>query len=108
MGTAIVVTHLSKGRQMSSEELHAPREHLSDATYATHQAIVSLMEELQAVDWYGQRADDCSDDELKAVLIHNRDDEMEHAAMLIEWLRRNVPEFAAQLTKFLHIEGHIA
>ncbi len=93
---------------MSSEELHAPRERLTALTYATHQAIVSLMEELQAVDWYGQRADDCADAELKAVLIHNKDDEMEHAAMLIEWLRRNVPEFATQLTKFLGVDGSIA
>jgi hypothetical protein len=93
---------------MSSEELHAPRERLSETTYSIHQAIVSLMEELQAIDWYGQRADDCSDDELKAVLVHNRDDEMEHAAMLIEWLRRNVPEFATQLNKFLDKKGAIA
>jgi len=89
---------------MSSEDLHVPRERLSDATYARHHALVSLMEELQAIDWYGQRADDCADAELKAVLIHNRDDEMEHAAMLIEWLRQNVPEFATQLTKFLGVE----
>ena len=75
---------------------------------ATHQAIVSLMEELQAIDWYGQRADDCADAELKAVLVHNKNDEMEHAAMLIEWLRRNVPEFATQLTKFLEVDGSIA
>jgi hypothetical protein len=93
---------------MSSEELHAPRERLSDSTYSMHQAIVSLMEEMQAIDWYAQRADDCDDEELKAVLIHNRDDEMEHAAMLLEWLRRNVPEFAAQLTKFLGVAGPIA
>ena len=93
---------------MSSEELHAPREQLTALTYATHQAIVSLMEELQAADWYGQRADDCADAELKAVLVHNKDDELEHAAMLIEWLRRNVPEFATQLTKFLEVNGSIA
>ncbi len=93
---------------MSSEELHVPRERLTDLTYATHQAVVSLVEELEAVDWYGQRADDCVDDELKAVLIHNKNDEMEHAAMLLEWLRRNVPEFATQLTKFLGADGPIA
>jgi hypothetical protein len=93
---------------MSSEELHAPREKLTPLTYATHEAIVSLMEELQAIDWYGQRADDCDDEELKAVLVHNMNDEMEHAAMLIEWLRRNVPEFATQLTKFLGVKGAIA
>ena len=93
---------------MSSEDLHAPRERLSDQTVATHQAIVSLMEELEAMDWYRQRADDCDDAELKAVLIHNMNDEMEHAAMLVEWLRRNVGEFATQLGKFLGVEGSIA
>ncbi len=93
---------------MSSEELHAPRERLSAETLAAHHAIVSLMEELQAMDWYRQRADDCDDDQLKAVLIYNMNDEMEHAAMLVEWLRRNVPEFAKQLTKFLGKDGPIA
>ncbi|NNN02231.1 MAG: ferritin [Acidimicrobiaceae bacterium] len=93
---------------MSSEDLHAPRERLTDQTIATHQAIVSLMEELQAIDWYGQRADDCDDPLLKAVLVHNMNDEMEHAAMLVEWLRRNVTEFATQLEKFLGGEGPIA
>ena len=56
---------------MSREDLHAPRERLTDQTIATHQAIVSLMEELQAMDWYRQRADDCDDAQLKAVLVHN-------------------------------------
>ncbi|MHB1209388.1 MAG: ferritin family protein [Acidimicrobiales bacterium] len=93
---------------MSSEDLHAPRERLSAQTIATHQAIVSLMEELEAIDWYGQRADDCDDAELKAVLVHNMNDEMEHAAMLVEWLRRNVAEFATQLDKFLGGGGPIA
>jgi hypothetical protein len=92
---------------VSSEALHAPRERLSDQTVATHQAIVSLMEELEAMDWYRQRADDCDDAELKAVLLHNMNDEMEHAAMIVEWLRRNVDEFAAQLSKFLGVEGSI-
>jgi hypothetical protein len=93
---------------VSSEELHAPRERLTDQTITTHQAIISLTEELQAMDWYRQRADDCDDAELKAVLVHNMNDEMEHAAMLVEWLRRNVTEFATQLEKFLSIEGPIA
>jgi hypothetical protein len=93
---------------MSSEDLHAPRERLTDQTIATHQAIVSLMEELQAIDWYRQRADDCDDAQLKAVILHNMNDEMEHAAMLVEWLRRNVAEFATQLDKFLGGEGAIA
>ena len=69
---------------MSDEVLHSPRERLTDQTIATHQAIVSLMEELQAIDWYRQRADDCDDALLKAVIVHNKNDEMEHAAMLVE------------------------
>lgn len=93
---------------MSSEELHAPRERLSAETIAIHQAIVSLMEELEAMDWYRQRADDCDDTELEAVLIHNMKDEMEHASMLIEWLRRNVPAFEEQLGKFLNTSEPIA
>jgi hypothetical protein len=97
----------SKEATVSSEALHAPRERLSDQTVATHQAITSLMEELEAMDWYRQRADDCDDAELKAVLIHNMNDEMEHAAMLVEWLRRNVAEFDTQLGKFLGVKGSI-
>lgn len=93
---------------MAHESLHAPRERLSDATVASHQAITSLMEELEAIDWYRQRADDCDDDELRAVLIHNMQDEMEHAAMLIEWIRRNDAHFAGQLAKFLQVEGPIS
>ena len=93
---------------MSNEDLHEPRERLADETVTTHQAIVSLMEELQAIDTYRQRADDCDDAQLKGVLVRSMNDEMEHAAMLVEWLRRNVAEFATQLEKFLSIEGPIA
>lgn len=93
---------------MSSEELHAPRERLTSETIAAHQATVSLIEELEAIDWYRQRADDCDDAELKAILVHNMNDEMEHASMLLEWLRRNVSELDAQLHKFLHRDGPIA
>ena len=93
---------------MSNEELHEPRERLADETVTTHQAIVSLMEELQAIDTYRQRADDCNDAQLKAVLVRSMNDEMEHAAMLVEWLRRNIAEFATQLDKFLKCEGSIA
>ena len=85
---------------MASEALHAPRERLTKKTLALHQAISSLMEKLEAIDWYRQRADDCDDAKLKAILIHNMNDEMEHAAMLVEWLRNNVAEFAVQLEKF--------
>ena len=93
---------------MSSEELHAPRERLSKETLAMHQAIVSLMEELEAVDWYRQRADDCDDKALKEILLHNMREEMEHAAMVLEWIRRNNAEFAKQLKSNLFTEGEIA
>lgn len=92
---------------MASEHLHAPRERLSASTLAMHHAIVSLMEELEAVDWYRQRADDCDDDELRKILIHNMDEEMEHAAMVLEWIRRNNERFAEQLGEYLYREGPI-
>src|ERR1017187_5397663 len=92
---------------MSDEDLHAPRERLTDQTIAAHQAIVSLMEELQAIDWYRQRADDCDDAQLKAVIVHNMNDEMEHAAMLAEWVRRNLAEVAYQLGQVMGGQGPI-
>jgi hypothetical protein len=93
---------------MSSEILHAPRERLSEGTLAIHQAITSLREELEAADWYGQRADDCEDESLKNVLIHNRREEIEHAAMILEWLCRNSEEFSRELRKYLFSKGDIA
>jgi len=72
-----------------------------------HHAIVSLMEEMEAVDWYRQRADDCEDAALKEILLHNMREEMEHAAMVLEWLRRNNEDFAAQLKEFLFTDGEI-
>lgn len=93
---------------MSSEGLHAPRERLSKETLSMHQAIVSLIEELEATDWYRQRADDCDDEALKQVLLHNMREEIEHAAMLIEWLRRNSEDFERELKEFLFSERDIA
>ena len=93
---------------MSSENLHAPRERLSKKTLHMHHAIVSLMEELEAVDWYQQRADDCEDPELKEILLHNMREEMEHAAMVIEWMRRNNEDFAGHLKEFRYSDGEIA
>ena len=93
---------------MASDNLHAPREKLSRKILHMHHAIVSLMEELEAVDWYQQRADDCDDESLKAILLHNMREEMEHAAMVIEWLRRNNDDFAGFLKEFLYSEGDIA
>lgn len=92
---------------MSSEGLHAPRQRLSRETIHMHQAISSLMEELEAVDWYRQRADDCEDPALKAILIHNMREEIEHAAMALEWLRRNSEDFDKELSNYLFKEGPI-
>lgn len=87
--------------------LHAPRERLSRETLHMHQAISSLREELEAVDWYRQRADDCEDDELKAILLHNMREEIEHAAMVLEWLRRRSPDFDRGLKDYLFTDGPI-
>lgn len=92
---------------MASDNLHAPRERLSSETLAMHHAIVSLMEELEAVDWYRQRADDCEDEELKKILLHNMEEEVEHAAMVLEWLRRNSDVFASQFEEYLYRDGPI-
>lgn len=93
---------------MSSEQLHAPRERLSKETLAMHQAIVSLIEELEAADWYRQRADDCEDPALEAILLHNMREEIEHASMVLEWLRRNSPDFDKELRTYLFSKGDIA
>jgi hypothetical protein len=92
----------------SSDSLHAPRERLSKETIHLHHAIVSLMEELEAVDWYRQRADDCDDKQLKEILLHNMREEMEHAAMVLEWIRRNSPDFEKHLKDFLFTDGAIS
>jgi ferritin-like protein len=86
---------------MSSENLHAPRERLSKETLSFHHAIVSLMEELDAVDWYRQRADDTEDEALRGILLHNMREEMEHASMVLEWIRRNNADFAGHLKTYL-------
>ena len=92
---------------MSSESYHEPVELLSEETKNLHRAIVSLKEELEAVDWYQQRAEACTDDELRAVLIHNKNEEIEHAMMVLEWIRRRNPTFDASIATYLHTEGPI-
>jgi ferritin-like protein len=82
-------------------------EGLKPETVDRHRAIVSLMEELEAVDWYDQRVEAASSDELRAILAHNRDEEKEHACMMLEWLRRNDPGFDANLREYLFTEGSI-
>jgi ferritin-like protein len=93
---------------MSSVGYHEPLEELSAQTRDMHRAIVSLMEELEAVDWYNQRADACQDPELKAILEHNRDEEKEHASMVLEWIRRKDPRFSKELKDYLFTEEPIA
>jgi uncharacterized protein len=83
---------------------HEPIEWLTQASIERHRAIVSLMEELEAVDWYDQRVDATKDDSLRAVLAHNRDEEKEHAAMTLEWLRRNDPGWERVLRTYLFTE----
>jgi ferritin-like protein len=94
-------------RVMSSESLHEPAEQLSDETKNLHRALVSLREELEAVDWYQQRAEACTDDDLKAVLTHNKNEEIEHAMMTLEWLRRRHPVFASNIGTYIGSSGAI-
>lgn len=90
------------------EGLHEPADALSAQTIDMHRAIVSLIEELEAVDWYQQRVDACRDPELKAILAHNRDEEKEHAAMVLEWIRRHDPRFSKELKEYLFTEKPLA
>jgi ferritin-like protein len=92
---------------MANEGYHEPVSELSDETRDMHRAIISLMEELEAVDWYNQRIDACSDPELAKILAHNRDEEKEHAAMVLEWIRRRDPVFDHELRDTLFKEGDI-
>lgn len=93
---------------MSNEGYHEPLDELSSETRDMHRAIISLMEELEAVDWYNQRVDACKDQELKAILAHNRDEEKEHAAMVLEWIRRRDPRFDKELREVLFTDKPIA
>src|SRR6266567_5329155 len=91
----------------SSDTYHEPLDKLSSTTQDMHRAVVSLQEELEAVDWYQQRADATEDAELKAILLHNMREEIEHASMVLEWLRRNNADFDRQLRTYLFREGAI-
>ena len=93
---------------MANEGYHEPIEQLGEETRDMHRAIVSLMEELEAVDWYNQRADACSDPALRAILRHNRDEEKEHAAMVLEWIRRRDPTFEKELRDYMFTDKPIA
>ena len=92
---------------MSSESLHEDAGKLGPEVIDQHRAIVSLMEELEAVDWYNQRAKATGNPELRAILEHNRDEEKEHAAMALEWIRRHDPKFSEYLKEYLFTTGPI-
>lgn len=92
---------------MSSEGLHEERSALRAETIDHHRAVVSLMEELEAIDWYDQRVDAATDDALREILAHNRDEEKEHAAMTLEWLRRRDRALDEKLRTYLFTDGPI-
>lgn len=91
----------------SSTTLHEHRDQLTTETMEQHRGIVSLMEELEAIDWYSQRIDAAQDPQLKAILTHNGDEEKEHAMMTLEWLRRRDPALDAQMRTYLFTDGDI-
>ena len=93
---------------MANEGYHEPINELSGETRDMHRAITSLMEELEAVDWYNQRVDACKDADLKAILAHNRDEEKGHAAMVLEWIRWQDPSFDKELKNILFTDKPIA
>jgi uncharacterized protein len=92
---------------MASDTYHEPLEQIPETTRDLHRAISSLMEELEAVDWYQQRAGATQDPELRAILEHNRDEETEHAMMVLEWIRRNNPVFEKNVEMYLSKTGPI-
>ena len=91
-----------------STTYHEPATELSPEGRDVHRGLASLIEELEAVDWYHQRAEVCRDPDLKEILIHNRNEEIEHAAMALEWLRRRIPKFEEELRAYLFTEAPIA
>lgn len=92
---------------MASTEYHEPIELLSAETTDMHRALVSAIEELEAIDWYQQRADACSDADLVKILLHNKQEEIEHFLMTLEWIRRRSPAFSERMKKYLFSEGDI-
>lgn len=93
--------------RMASETLHEDPDRLGGDVIDVHRAIVSVMEELEAVDWYNQRAKATDNPQLRAILEHNRDEEKEHASMVLEWLRRTDPAFARHFKTYLFTQGSI-
>ena len=91
-----------------AEPYHVPLELIPEPARDYHRAMVSMIEEFQAIDWYQQRAVATKDAELRAILEHNRDEEKEHASMLLEWMRRRDDALSKELKDFLFTEGNIA
>ena len=89
-------------------QYHESEEKLSEETKNFSRALNSLKEEIEAIDWYQQRVDATDDENLKEILAHNRDEEIEHACMALEWLRRNMPAWDNELRTYLFTEGNIA
>lgn len=92
---------------MADYEYHEPLDRLKEEDLNFHRALKSLQEELEAVDWYNQRASACADESLKKIILHNRNEEMEHAAMLLEWLRRHMPPWEKHLRQYLFTQSPI-
>jgi len=92
---------------MAPVPLHEETKDLKPETRDMHRALSSLIEELEAVSWYNQRADACSDEDLREILFHNSDEEKEHAAMLLEWIRRQDPAFDKELHDYLFTDKSI-
>ena len=92
---------------MPSEGIHIPQEKLSRRTALLNYALTSLREELEAINAYRQRADDCEDEALKAIMLHNAGEETEHASMILEWIRRNDARFDKELHDYLFKNGSI-
>lgn len=92
---------------MCAEPYHEPLESIPEEARDHHRAVVSMIEELQAVDWYNQRITATGDSDLRGLLEHNRDEEKEHASMLLEWLRRRDPAFSHELKDYLFTEGDL-
>ncbi len=107
MSVLLMLGNLGKGRKMAAEAYHEPYESVSEEARDFHRAIVSLIEELEAIDWYHQRISATKDEELKGILAHNRDEEKEHAAMLLEYLRRKDEALSKELKEYLFTEKNL-
>lgn len=103
----MVESYYQRKIKIDMSEFHEPAEELSKATRNYRRALNTLQEEVEAIDWYQQRMDACDDEQLFKILEHNRNEEMEHASMTIEWLRRNQPGWDKQLRTYLFTEGDI-